>query len=110
VNPAATTTALTSSTSSSLPGQAVTFTAAVTSPAGTPTGVVTFASDSSPLGTVAFTGGHATLTASLLAIGDHTIAASYAPDANFITSNTTLAFTVNKIAFATFSVSTIPGR
>jgi hypothetical protein len=52
VNTAAMTTTLISSTSPSLPGHAVTFTATVTSPAGAPTGTVTFASDGNALGTV----------------------------------------------------------
>jgi hypothetical protein len=57
VNLAATTTALTVSTNSSLYGQAVTFTATVASPAGTPTGTVTFANDGNALGTVGLTNG-----------------------------------------------------
>jgi subtilase family serine protease len=79
VNTAATTTTLTSSTSPSLPGQAVTFAATVTSPAGAPTGTVTFTSDVNALGTVGLSGGQATLTTSALPVGDHTIAATYTP-------------------------------
>ncbi|MGH3841997.1 MAG: Ig-like domain repeat protein [Pseudonocardiaceae bacterium] len=108
VNAAATTTVLASSPISSLPSQAVTFTATVTSPAGIPTGTVTFASDGNTLGTAGLTGGQATLTTSTLSVGNHTIAASYTQDANFLASSTTLAFTVNWITYASNSQTTIP--
>ncbi|MBA2472837.1 MAG: hypothetical protein H0V41_11610 [Pseudonocardiales bacterium] len=55
--PAATATALTSTTNPSMLGQAVTLTATVSSPAGTATGRVTFTSDATALGTVDLTGG-----------------------------------------------------
>ncbi|MGH3769262.1 MAG: Ig-like domain repeat protein [Pseudonocardiaceae bacterium] len=100
VNTAATTTALTSSANPALPGQAVTLTATVTSPAGTPTGQVTFTSDGTALGTVSLTGGQATLTTSALAIGGHSISAGYGPDPNFATSSATLAFVVDRITYA----------
>jgi len=48
-------------------GQAVTFTAAVTSPAGTPTGTVTFSSDGNTLGIAGLAGSKATLTTSAFA-------------------------------------------
>jgi subtilase family serine protease len=101
-------TALTPSVSSSLSGQAVAFTATVTSPAGTPTGNVTFASDGNPLGTAGLSSGQAVLTTSALPIGNHTITASYNGNANFAPSSTTLAFIVNGITYATNSITTIP--
>lgn len=110
VNTAATTTTLISSTSPSLPGHAVTFTATVTSPAGAPTGTVTFASDGNALGTVGLSGGQATLTTSALSVGDHAIAAGYTGDANFVASSTTLAFTVDGITYASRSVLISPSR
>ncbi len=73
----------------------MTFTGAVTSAGGTPTGNVTFSSDGNPLGTVGLTGGQATLTTSALQAGTHTISASYAGDPNFLTSGATLTQTVN---------------
>jgi hypothetical protein len=89
VNPAQTTTALTTSSASVAAGQPVTFTAAVhpTSPgAGTPTGTVTFMDGTTVLATVNLTGGMAKLTMSTLATGKHTIMAVYSSDADFLTS------------------------
>jgi hypothetical protein len=78
-------------------GQTVTFTATVTSQAGTLTGSVTFTSDGTPLGTVGLAGGKATLTTSGLPAGNHTISATYTGDANFLTSNATLTQTVKPL-------------
>ena len=83
-----TTTGLTSSVHPwSVFGQPVTFTATVTanSPgAGTPTGTVTFKDGSSTLGTGTLNGsGQATFTTSTLAVGSHSITASYGGDASF---------------------------
>jgi len=47
-----------------------------------PTGLVTFSEGGVPLGSVGVTGGAATLTVNNLAVGAHTIVASYAGDAN----------------------------
>jgi subtilase family serine protease len=91
---ATTTTELASSLNPSPSGQAVTFTTTVTSSAGTPTGSVTFTSDTTTLGTVTLTGGQATLNTSTLTTGDHTITASYSGDANFQPSNITLTQSV----------------
>jgi subtilase family serine protease len=90
---AASSTTLTSSANSSPLGQPVTFTATVTSQAGTPTGSVTFSSDGNPLGTVGLTGGTAVFSTSGLSVGGHTIAAAYAGDTNFLTSAATLTQT-----------------
>ncbi|MGH3780788.1 MAG: Ig-like domain repeat protein [Pseudonocardiaceae bacterium] len=88
-------TTLTSSVNPSTIGQPVTVTATVTSQAGTPTGNVTFSSDGNPLGTVGLTGGTAILTTSALPAGDHSIAATYTGDMNFLSSDTTLTETIN---------------
>ena len=80
----ATATALTSSSSCSRRGQAVTFTATVgSSPSGTPaaTGAVTFLDGSASLGSALLSSGRATLTTASLALGTHTIRASYGGDA-----------------------------
>lgn len=91
----ASSTTLTSSANPSTFGQPVTFTAAVTSTGGTPTGNVTFNSDGNPLSTAALVGGQATMTTSALPTGNHTISAYYAGDPNFLTSSATLTQTVN---------------
>src|SRR5439155_1751631 len=87
VAPASTAVALTASASSQTFGQAVTFTATVSAAnpgSGTPGGSVTFRDGSGVLGTAALDGsGVATLTpgAFTLAVGAHTIKASYGGDA-----------------------------
>jgi hypothetical protein len=87
---AATMTTVTPSVSTSVFGQAVTFTATVkaVSPAtGTPTGSVTFMDGSTTLGTVTLNAsGKATLTTKGLPAGADTITAIYSGDSNFDTS------------------------
>jgi len=87
VKKAGTTTLASSLANPSVSGQAVTFTATVTakSPgAGTPTGTVTFKNGPSTLGTGTLnSSGQATFTISTLAVGPHSITASYGGDANF---------------------------
>jgi len=85
---AATTTRLVSSLNPSVVGQAVTFTATVTSTAGTPPNgeIVTFNNGSAVLGTAPLSGGIAALTASSLPVGSFTITATYVGDANFAAS------------------------
>lgn len=75
---ATTTTTVSSSANPSVFSQSVTFTAAVTSSGGTPTGTVTFKDGASTLGTANLDGtGHATLTTSTLAVASHSITATY---------------------------------
>ena len=90
---AATTTAVTSSVNPSSVGQSVTFTATVTSSAGTPTGTVQFKDNGVNLGSpVTLNGsGVAQLTTATLAAGGHPITADYSGDGNFNTSTGTLA-------------------
>jgi hypothetical protein len=86
VNKANTTTTVTSSLNPSVFGQPVTFTATVSpvSPgAGTLTGTVTFLDGGNSIGTAPLGGGVATFTTSALAVGNHTITASYNGDGNF---------------------------
>ena len=75
----ATTTALGTSGSPSIAGQAVTFTATVSGAA--PTGIVTFYDGASILGTGTLAGGVATLITSALGAGSHVITATYSGDA-----------------------------
>jgi hypothetical protein len=72
-----------SSLSPSTLDQAVTFTATVTSAAGTPTGSVTFRDAANTLGIIPLNGsGIATISTSLLTIGTHAITADYTGDTN----------------------------
>jgi|GEM_PF-1150853 len=90
---ASTSTGLASSLNPSLLGQSVTFTATVTSAAGTPTGNVQFKIDSINSGApVNLNGsGAAQLTTSSLTAATHTVTADYSGDANFAVSTGTLS-------------------
>src|SRR5437868_9466629 len=85
--PAPTTATITSSVNPSIVGSPVTFTAVVraVSPGQiTPTGTVTFLDGSTTLGTVSLDRSDtASLTTTALAVGNHSITASYSGDANF---------------------------
>jgi len=85
---AATTTTLTSSPNPSTYGQAVSFTAAVTSKLGAlPDGeTVTFKEGTTVLGTGTLSGGSASLTTSTLKVGTNSITAVYAGGSNFASS------------------------
>ncbi len=77
VNPPATTTTLFSSLNPSVFGQAVSFTAAVSSASGTPTGTVIFYDGSTAIGSATLANGIASLSTSSLAAGSHSITAAY---------------------------------
>ncbi|OWK40870.1 Ig-like domain repeat protein [Fimbriiglobus ruber] len=109
VTPAATTTAVTSSVTPSVFGQAVTFTATVTSAAGTPGGTVTFADGAITLGTTTLTNGIATLTVSTLPPGAQTVTAAYSGAANFAVSSGTVAETVALDASSVSVISSTDG-
>ncbi len=83
-----TTTTLASSLNPSVVGQAVTFTATVSSSAGAPPNgeTITFKNGSSILGTAQLSAGTASLTTSSLAAGIYTITATYPGDATFAAS------------------------
>jgi len=82
-----TTTTLVSSANPSAPGQAVTFTATVTtSGLGTPSGVITWWDGSTELGSFALSGNNASLTTSSLSLGSHSITANYGGDIAFAPS------------------------
>lgn len=90
VNPASTTTALTSSANPSILNGSVTFTASVTVTApgaGTPTGTITFKDGSNVLATVPISSaGQATFSTNSLSIGSQAITAAYSGDSNFAVS------------------------
>ena len=85
---APTATALTSSSSTSIFGQAVTFSATVTAQgfSRTPTGTVNFLDGTTSIGSSSLISGVATLTTSTLAVGTHSITATYSGDTNFAAS------------------------
>ena len=92
VNTAGATTALVSSKNPTVFGQTVAFTATVSATTGTPTGTVTFLDGATNIGTATLdSAGAALFTTSSLAVGNHSITASYSGDSNFI-ANTSSAF------------------
>jgi len=114
VNPAPTSTTVTSSKNPSLVGQSVTFTATMSNIAGagistaTPTGSVQFMDGASPLGTALTIsgGGTATLTTSTLTVGTHLITAVYTNvDGNFLGST---SGSITQLV-QDFSISASPG-
>jgi uncharacterized repeat protein (TIGR03803 family) len=125
--PTATTTALTSSLNPSTYGQAVTFTAAVTSKIGAPPNgeTVSFMKGTTVLGTGTLSDGSASITTKTLKVGTNAIKAVYAGDSNFAgstskavsqvvskaTTTTTLASSHNPSSFGqsvTFTASVTP--
>src|SRR5262245_4506732 len=99
-----TTTTLSSSVNPSVFGQSVTFTATVTpaSGSGTPDGTVTFFDGAASIGFSTLSGGQATFAISSLAVGMHSITASYGGSSGFTasTSNTVIE-SVNKATTST---------
>jgi len=83
-----TTTSLTSTPNPSFVGQAVVFTAVVSSTSGTPPDgeLITFKNGATTLATAPLNGGTASLTTSSLPVGTSTITASYAGDASYSAS------------------------
>jgi len=90
----ATTTSLTSSPNPSHFGQAVTFTAQVTSAGPVPTGSVKFLDGTTSIGSATLSGGVAKLTKSNLGFGTHSITAHYNGDA---VSSTSTSAVVNQV-------------
>jgi hypothetical protein len=95
----ATATSLGTSANPSAFGNSLTLTATVTSTGGTPTGNVTFYDGAISLGTTALASGVAQLSTSSLAIGPHTLTASYAGTSGFLPSvSPSFAQTISKAA------------
>jgi hypothetical protein len=87
---------LTSSPNPSSSGQAVTFTATITSPTVLPTGPVTFAVGKSVLGTAQLGGGKAKFSISTLAVGSTKVTATYYGDSNIAKSSASVTQTVHQ--------------
>ena len=85
---------LTSSPNPSTAGQAVTFTATITSPTVRPTGPVTFAVGKMVLGTAQLVGGKAKFATSTLPAGSTTVTATYYGDSNIAKSSASVTQTV----------------
>jgi LPXTG-motif cell wall-anchored protein len=102
VSLAASTTSVTSSLNPSSTGDAVTFTATVTSSAPVTTGTVQFSDDGAPLGSpqAVAADGSASVTTAELAAGNHTITAAYSGTATFGASTGSVDQTVNLVADA----------
>jgi VCBS repeat-containing protein len=104
VSKASTAASLSSAANPSIINQTVTFTAtisAVAPGAGSPTGSVTFSEGATSLGSASLVNGQASFTTSTLAVGSHSIAASYGGDGNFNSSSSTMSQTVNKASTTT---------
>jgi hypothetical protein len=85
---------LTSSPNPSTQGQAVTFTATISSPTVIPTGPVTFTAGKTVLGTAQLGGGKAKLTISSLAVGSTKVTATYYGNSNIAKSSASVTQTV----------------
>ena len=86
---------ITSSPNPSILGQAVTFTATITSPTVTVTGPVTFAAGNMLLGTAQLSRGTATFTTSALPTGSTRVQVTYSGNSNVAKSSTSLTQTVH---------------
>jgi hypothetical protein len=107
---AGTTTTLSSSPNPSISGQAVTFTAVVSSGAGTPPNgeTVTFMKGTTVLGTGTLSGGSASFMTSTLPVGTNYIKAVYGGDSNFGGSTSkAVSQVVNKATTATTLTSSL---
>jgi fibronectin-binding autotransporter adhesin len=97
ITAAGTITALASSQNPSSPGSNVTFTATVSSGAGTLTGNVVFLVNSVPFSTNALVGGVAAATNSTLPSGTNTVAAQYPAQGNYLGSTNSLEEVVQNL-------------
>jgi N,N-dimethylformamidase beta subunit-like protein/uncharacterized protein DUF4082/Big-like domain-containing protein/purple acid phosphatase-like protein/Ig-like domain-containing protein len=111
VNQSSTTTALTTSPNPSVLGQQVTLTAAVSPVApgtGTATGTITFKDGTTVLGTGTLSNGSAALVVSNLALGAHSLAASYGGSTNFATSTSAVVTQTVSVAATITVLSATP--
>ena len=101
---------LTSSLNPSHRDQAVTFTATVSSPNGTPTGTVAFSYGITALGAVPLTSGVAILTTSELPQGTQVITAAYSGDTKFFGNSATITQIVIGFLTSTTVTSVTPSK
>jgi Big-like domain-containing protein len=104
-------TLLSSSKNPSAVGTAVTFTAAISAASpgsGTPSGTVIFKDGATTLGSVALSAGKAALTISTLAMGSHSITATYGGDGNFNGSSGALTQAIRQTTSTTVASSNNP--
>jgi hypothetical protein len=111
VNPANTTTGVSSNPNPAPPvyGQPILFTVTVTpnSPC-PPTKTVTLSADGSPFGPMQLSGGGAAFNISTLTAGTHNVTAAYIGDSNFLNSSSTpFSQTVNKATTTTSVISSL---
>ncbi len=112
---ASTTTALTTSSGTILPGELIALTATVTSGGGSPTGTVSFFDGSTLIGTVAVSSGSATGFVSLQSSGTHSITAVYNGSAAYATStssvqNVAVGLPASTTSLVVSSASISPGQ
>lgn len=105
-----TSTALASSKNPAYYGQPVTLTASVTAPgSGTPAGAVTFYDGSGPLSTVALdSSGRAVATISTLAVGSHSLTATYAATSSYAASTSPALVQTVQILPTTLTLTASP--
>ncbi len=94
VNPALSTTTLSSSSNSTIFGTSVTFTATVASATGSPIGTVTFTDGPTTLGVASVSNGSATFSTAALAVGTHSVGASFSGNSVTQPSGTSIGHTV----------------
>lgn len=111
VNKAISTISLVGSPNAAFVSNPVTFTATLSSSAGTPTGSVSFYDGSTLLGAGGLTSGVATYTTSGLVAGSHSITATYSGDSNFLSGIISpLTETVEDFTFGASGGGTIPSQ
>lgn len=103
----ATMTALATSANPVVKGTKVTFTATVTSSAGTPTGSVQFKDGATVIATVALASGKAVYSTTTLAVGTHSMTANYTSDATYYQSTSGKLNEVVKTATTTALASSL---
>lgn len=108
VNPALSTTTLSSSSNSTIFGTSVTFTATVASATGSPLGTVTFTDGPTTLGVASVSNGSATFSTAGLAVGTHSVGASFAGNSVTQPSGTSIGHTVAPAPTTTTVVASSP--
>lgn len=101
---------LSSSPNPSEPGQAVTFTATITSPTAKPTGPVTFTVGKTVLGTAQLIGGKAKFTTTTLAAGSTTVTATFDGDSDITASSASVTQIVGQSTIPPVFVMPFNGR